>query len=158
MLQSWWVQGHTYLTDFLPQSWSPAQGRDAHASSFEISWVRLEEYRKTLLSLSNSKQGVFSNRVCTDKKMFNLHGRHPIVLTFRTIGCKTLSKHLPDTYYRDSVGGIAINQNIPRRQSCWWSPGKMTWSPVVLSLFLQIKTQSNQEGEKLYWVLACFPD
>lgn len=115
MLRSWWVYGHIYLTGFLSQVWSPAQGRDAHTFSLETPWLSLEEYRKTSLSLSNRKQGVFSNRVCTNKKMFTLHGRHPIVLTFRTIGCKTFSKRLPVTDYRDLVGCIAINQNSPRR-------------------------------------------
>lgn len=34
----------------------------------------------------------------------------------------------------------------------------MTWSPAVLSLFLQIKTQGNQERKKLHLVPTCLPE
>ena len=33
----------------------------------------------------------------------------------------------------------------------------MAWSPAVRSLLLQIKTQGNQEGEKLHLIPARFP-
>lgn len=34
----------------------------------------------------------------------------------------------------------------------------MTWSPAVLSLSLQIKTQGNREGKKPHLVPACLPE
>lgn len=69
-----------------------------------------------------------------------------------------MSKHLPDTYYRDPAGGAAINQNSRGGQGCCWSPRKMAWSPAVLSLLLQIKTQGNRGGEKLHLVPARLPE
>lgn len=105
---------------FLPKTWSPAQGQDAPGTYS----VRLEESSKALQSSVNCKCRIFSNRVCTHKKMFNLHGRRPIVLTFMTIGCKTWSKHLPDTYYRNSVGSTAINQSSCGRQGLLMEPRK----------------------------------
>lgn len=86
-------------------------------------------------------------------KIFNLHGRRPIVLTFVTIGCKTLSKHLTDTYYRGSAGGAAINQNSCGRQRLPTEPWKDDLIPRS-SLFLQIKTQGNQERNPI-WI--CLP-
>lgn len=43
-------------------------------------------------------------------------------------------------------------------KGCWWIPGKMAWSPAVLSLFLQIKTQGNLEGKKLHLVSVHLPE
>lgn len=114
--------------------------------------------RKNPQSLAAWKHGLFSNRVCTHKKKFNLHGRRPIVLTFTTIGCKTLSKHLPDTYYRDSVGGSAINQNSRGRWGLLMNPWKDGLVPCSSLLFLQIKTQENLEGKKLHLVSVRLPE
>lgn len=67
-----------------------------------------------------------------------------------TIGCKTLSKHLTDTYYRGSAGGAAINQNSCGRRRLLMEPWKADSIPCS-SLFLQIKTQGNQERNPIWF-------
>lgn len=69
-----------------------------------------------------------------------------------TIGCKTLSKHLTDTYYRGSAGGAAINQNSCGRRRLLMEPWKADLVPRS-SLFLQIKTQGNQERNPIWFSL-----
>lgn len=69
-----------------------------------------------------------------------------------TIGCKTLSKHLTDTYYRGSAGGAAINQNSCGRRRLLMEPWKADSIPCS-SLFLQIKTQGNQERNPIWFGL-----
>lgn len=67
-----------------------------------------------------------------------------------------------NTFLTPITGALQEAQPLIRTaaggKGCWWSPRRMTWSPAVLSLFLQIKTQGNWERKKLHLVPACLPE
>lgn len=119
---------------FLPNTWSPVQGRDAHASPLgpaQSAWKKVARpYRVQWSANAESSliECVLIKRCLTcmgDALLFWPSWQLGVKLwvnAFLTPITGTLWEAQP--LIRAAAGG----------KGCWWNPGKMTWSPAALSL------------------------